>query len=236
MDGYGHRVLRITAALLLCAACSLPSEVTAQDLSVPGTETVRSFGEADLRCMTLAIAYEAGNEPLAGQQAVAEVILNRLAHPAFPKSVCGVVFQGWRRSTGCQFTFTCDGALHRRLQSRTFLAARAVAEEALSGRPSRRVPGALNYHADYVRPYWAPTLDRVAKLGAHIFYRPLAGGVPVSGKERDWSQDEPDQDLIARVLGYGTVAAQVRRAVVPSKSLAASDGRTFAPWGLSINQ
>ena len=85
--------------------------------------------EQDRRCLALAIAYEAAREPVAGQQAVAEVVLNRLAHPSFPKSVCGVVFQGWRRSTGCQFTFTCDGSLRRRLSVATMAEARTVADE-----------------------------------------------------------------------------------------------------------
>ncbi len=106
----------------------------------------------------------------------------------------------------------------------------------LSGEAPRRVPGALNYHADYVHPYWAPTLDRVTKLGAHIFYRPQAGGVPVSGKARDWSLDAPDPQVIAR-------AAQIDAASLPALAAASdprpaavtsTDARVFAPWGLSL--
>ncbi|WP_225206584.1 cell wall hydrolase [Novosphingobium huizhouense] len=213
---------------------SAPSAVRAQDLPIPSADSAQAGDEADRRCLTLAIAYEAGNEPLAGREAVAEVVLNRLAHPAFPKSVCGVVFQGWRRATGCQFTFTCDGALRRRLLPQTLAAARAVADAALSGRLPHRVPGALNYHADYVRPYWAPTLDRVAKLGAHIFYRPLQGGVPVSGKDRDWSQDEPDQELVARVLGLGEAARYAAATPARQVGTPSGDSKTFAPWGLTL--
>lgn len=132
-------------------------------------------------CLTLAVAYEAGYESTEGQQAVAEVILNRVRNPSFPKTVCDVVFAGSTRRTGCQFSFTCDGSLYRRLPGRVMLAARTVAEDALGGRIPSRVPGATHYHADYVNPYWAPTLVRVAKIGAHIFYHPTganAAGTP----------------------------------------------------------
>ncbi|MBB4099272.1 cell wall hydrolase [Sphingomonas kyeonggiensis] len=129
-------------------------------------------------CLTLAIAYEAGYESPEGQQAVAEVVLNRVRHPAFPKSVCGVVFAGSRLKTGCQFTFTCDGSLRRRLTDKVMTQARAVAEQAIDGRLTPLVADALNYHADYVSPYWAPSLDRVTKIGAHIFYRRRGGVTP----------------------------------------------------------
>ncbi len=126
---------------------------------------------AALDCLAKAIAYEAGNEPLAGRQAVAQVILNRVRHRAYPKTVCGVVFQGSERRTGCQFTFTCDGSLHRALSRRTWEAALAVAEQALVGRLPQTVGAATHYHATYVAPRWAPALDRVAVIGAHIFYQ-----------------------------------------------------------------
>lgn len=237
----GHVTFRVTRALRLALLPLLaaPMAARAQD---PAALLTPAASELDRQCLTLAVAYEAAGEPLAGQQAVAEVVLNRMAHPAFPKSVCGVVFQGWRRTTGCQFTFTCDGALRRRLLPRTLTAARAVADAVLSGEAPRRVPGALNYHADYVHPYWAPTLDRVTKLGAHIFYRPQTGGVPVSGqvsgKERDWSQDLPDPQVIAR-------AAQVDTADLPALAMTpaprrvattSAEPKVFAPWGLPLQR
>jgi len=88
-----------------------------------------------------------------------------------PKSVCGVVFDGAARVTGCQFTFTCDGSIRRRLSDPTMITARIVAEQVLAGAAPDRVGGATNYHADYVLPYWALTGTPVAKIGAHIFYR-----------------------------------------------------------------
>jgi hypothetical protein len=127
--------------------------------------------ERALECLTMAIYYEAGNEPLEGQRAVAQVVLNRVRHPAFPASICAVVFQGASRTTGCQFTFTCDGSLARRPSSHGWQRARAVASEALSGAVFEPVGFATHYHANYVAPYWATTLAKNRVLGAHIFYR-----------------------------------------------------------------
>ena len=130
-------------------------------------------------CMTAAVYYEAALESTEGQRAVAQVILNRMRHPAFPKTVCGVVFQGSNRTTGCQFTFTCDGALARTPNPELWARARAVAEAALNGYVMKKVGNATHYHAVYVAPYWSPTLVKVANIGAHIFYRWTGGwGLP----------------------------------------------------------
>lgn len=137
-----------------------------------------------LECMTQAVYYEAATEPLAGREAVAQVILNRVHHPAFPGSVCGVVYQGSERSTGCQFTFACDGSLRRPPASALWNAARAVAAQALAGKVFAPVGHATHYHADYVLPYWADSLDKEVQIGRHIFYR-LKGGL---GAPRTFSQ------------------------------------------------
>ena len=123
-----------------------------------------------LLCLTQAVYYEAGFEPLAGRRAVAQVILNRMRHPAFPKSVCGVIYQ--RNATPvCQFSFVCDGALDRRPEVGAWKVAEAVARAALAGYVEASVGSATHYHADYVAPRWAPLLTKINKLGAHIFYR-----------------------------------------------------------------
>ena len=124
-----------------------------------------------LRCLSQAIYYEAAREPLAGQRAVAQVVLNRVRHPAYPNSVCGVVFQGSARSTGCQFSFTCDGSLTWAPEPWLWRQVESVAAEALEGFVETGVGSATHYHADYVAPYWAPTLVKMTKVGAHIFYR-----------------------------------------------------------------
>ena len=130
-----------------------------------------------LQCLTQAIYYEAGFEPDSGQRAVAQVVLNRVRHPAFPDSVCGVVYQGSELPTGCQFTFTCDGSMSRQPQTTAWDRARRVALSALSGWVEAPVGLSTHYHATYVVPYWAAALDKVTLVGSHIFYAlPGRGG------------------------------------------------------------
>lgn len=122
-------------------------------------------------CLASAVWYEAGNS-LAGQRSVAQVILNRATHPAFPNSICGVVFQGSERTTGCQFTFTCDGSIDRRTPSQAAWArARLVAASALAGSVDPTVGLATHYHTDWVVPYWSSSLDKIAQVGTHLFFR-----------------------------------------------------------------
>ena len=131
-------------------------------------------GSGQLRaqeCLAQAIWYEAASESEAGQRAVAQVVLNRVAHPNWPGSVCGVVYQGSNRSTGCQFTFTCDGSLARRAQGRSWERAQAIAAEALAGSVYEPIGLATHYHTLWVNPYWAASLDHVGTIGAHRFYR-----------------------------------------------------------------
>lgn len=123
-----------------------------------------------LLCMTQAIYYEAGFEPLQGRRAVAQVVLNRMRHPAFPKSICGVVYQG-ARDPVCQFSFVCDGSLYRRPALGAWHEAERVAAAAIDGFVEKSVGAATHYHADYVAPYWAPQLAKISQIGAHIFYR-----------------------------------------------------------------
>jgi hypothetical protein len=124
-----------------------------------------------VQCLAEAVYYEAAREPDVGQEAVAQVVLNRMRHPAYPKSVCGVVYQGSARATGCQFTFTCDGSLRYAPEPGLWKRARAVAERALNGYVDKTVGSATHYHAQYVSPYWAPTLVKMTRVGQHIFYR-----------------------------------------------------------------
>ena len=123
-----------------------------------------------LYCLAQAIYYEAGMEPDAGQRAVAQVILNRVRHPSYPNTVCGVVYQGSERTSGCQFTYTCDGSLRRKPTQFHWDRAKKVAAEALAGKSYTTVGTATHYHASYVYPYWAPSLRFLGTLGAHRFY------------------------------------------------------------------
>ncbi len=144
-------------------------------------------------CLAVAAWYEAGND-FDGQRSVMQVVLNRVAHPSFPKSVCGVVFEGSHRATGCQFTFTCDGSMARRRPSPIAMArARAIAALALKRTIYPEVSQATHYHADYVLPWWSSKLVRLGKVGPHIFYRwpgmrGALSGRPSSASEAELAQ------------------------------------------------
>jgi spore germination cell wall hydrolase CwlJ-like protein len=173
--------------------------IAARAFVLPAGETLDQ--RRALLCLTQAVYYEAGFEPMTGRRAVAQVVLNRMRHPAFPKSVCGVVYQ--RNSTPvCQFTFVCDGSLYRQPAAAAWTQAEQIARAALAGYVERSVGAATHYHADYVAPTWAPLLTKVSKLGAHIFYRwPGAWGQPGAfsgryiGEPRDPASMRPPLNL-----------------------------------------
>jgi hypothetical protein len=131
-------------------------------------------------------------------------VLNRVRDRAFPSSVCGVVYQGSQRSTGCQFTFTCDGSLNRRPSATGWDRARAVASAALAGAVYAPVGSATFYHANYVSPWWASSMDRVATVGAHIFYRWRGGMENALAFRQRYSGAEPS--LTGRTTAADTVA------------------------------
>ena len=184
-----------------------------EDLENPAARAFRFSGSAAARsqaveCLASAVYYEAGNEDVSGARAVAQVVLNRVRHPAFPASVCGVVYQGSTRVTGCQFTFTCDGSLARRPDAAGWRRARAVAEAALSGSVYAPVGWATHYHANYVVPYWASTLDKNAIVGAHLFYH-WAGGW---GRPRAFDQAYRGGEANAAALRTAALAAEAATA------------------------
>lgn len=201
-------MLRLTLGL----ASILPQAAFAQTSPADGVAISRARA---IVCMAQAISYEAGNESIEGQEAVAQVILNRLRHPAYPKTICDVVYQGSARKTGCQFTFTCDGSLRRLRSAQSMAYATAVAEKVLAGGTSSIVGGATHYHANYVSPYWAPSLVKIATIGAHIFYR-MPGA--------------PDFPAVANVdFGRGTARIAPRNSAAQPAQTNAS---LFSPWGL----
>lgn len=124
----------------------------------------------DLECLTQAVYYEARGEPEAGQKAVAQVILNRVRHPAFPKTICGVVFQGVATG-GCQFSFACDGQTHHPTDNPAWRRAEAVAAKALDGQVMSEVGDATHFHVARTGQDWSSSLLKVAQIGAHVFYR-----------------------------------------------------------------
>ena len=173
----------------------------------------------DVECLTQAIYYEARNESEAGQAAVAEVVLNRSRHRAYPKRVCEVVYQ--RNSRTCQFTFTCDGSIGRgAVNPVAWARAERIAREVYEGRSAQLPKNSVNYHANYVRPSWGQRLARVRQIGAHIFYgAPLNGGTnpgayepppPVQARplfERNEALDQAYARLTAQMASNDTPAA-----------------------------
>lgn len=154
----------INAAIPFSKAPLVRAQPYYLERKAPGFERARD-------CLASAAWYEAGDDP-AGERSVVQTVLNRLMHPAFPKTVCGVVFQGQDRATGCQFTFTCDGALVRRSPpEKAWLRAQAIAELALRGNVDPSVGLATHYHTDWVVPTWSGSLDKIAQVGTHLFFR-----------------------------------------------------------------
>jgi spore germination cell wall hydrolase CwlJ-like protein len=144
----------------------------AQRLELQG----KDYDKAE-KCLAQAIYFEARNEPARGQQAVAQVVLNRVFSPHYPKDVCSVVYQNAHRHLSCQFTFTCDGKPERVTERGAWARANRIAVQALNARvwlPD--VNKATHYHAAYVRPHWIRDMKLLVRYGLHIFYRPSKWG------------------------------------------------------------
>ena len=176
---------------------------------------------ASLQCLTAAVYYEARSESFEGQRAVAQVVLNRARHPAFPSSVCGVVYQGSQRRTGCQFSFTCDGSLRAARDPAAWARARKVAGAALAGSVYGPVGHATHYHASYVRPWWAASLTRAVTVGSHIFYR--------------WRGNWGDPKSFRRPYLSAEVAERPDRAPVRTASRS-DEGQIVEAFGVTVRR
>lgn len=177
------KLLKRLAHIGVCVALALPvvpatvNAQTARAVSTGGPEqlyqasTGRQQSGAAHKCLTEALYFEARGESVNGQRAVAEVIMNRVDHPAFPKSVCSVVNQRG------QFSYK-GGSLRMRDRAAANRAAR-IAEEVLAGAPRTLTGGATYFHTTYVRPSWSKRFTRTTKIGSHVFYR-RGGGARVA--------------------------------------------------------
>jgi len=136
--------------------------------------------EQAVACLAQAVFFEAGFEPVEGQRAVAQVVVNRVRDPNFPASVCGVVYQGYARKTGCQFSFVCDGSMFRRPPNEAqWEEAKTIALDALNGYVDGTVGAATHYHAEYCAPWWRKSMVEVTQIGQHVFYTwPGHAGTP----------------------------------------------------------
>ncbi|HSZ52284.1 MAG TPA: cell wall hydrolase [Caulobacteraceae bacterium] len=199
------------SAVTVWAGASAAGGATGASLggAAPEAAEATPYGEdraQAVQCLTQAIYYEAASEPLQGRESVAQVVLNRLRSPAYPKTVCGVVFQGAGGASGCQFTFACDGSMGRRPEPRLWSEAQSIAETVLDGQVPSYVGDATHYHAVYVSPPWRASMIETTRIGAHIFYR------------------QPDS------AGRRSAVASEPRPAPPPRPRPS----TFSPWGLQI--
>ena len=149
-------------------------------LLLPG-QVKASDANNDIYCMAQNIYFEAGNQPLAGKIAVAQVVLNRLKHPNYPATICGVIYQAkykqnWKGNmvpirNQCQFSWFCEGKSDDPVDSPTWLLSLHVARDVVQGRYDDITEGSTHYHNDSVHPYWADSLNETVIINNHIFYK-----------------------------------------------------------------
>jgi hypothetical protein len=210
----------------MAPATVIPAFASAIPASGAATPVFRGLTALDdLRshdCLAQAIYYESASESEEGQRAVAQVVLNRVRHPSWPNSVCGVVYQGpMRPGGGCQFTFTCDGSLARPATGIAWEQARRLAAEALAGRSRSSVGLATHYHTHQVSPAWAPRLTPVGSIGAHRFYQ-LPG---LWGRAQAFTDDYAGSEPLPRPSRI--IFPRERAALLVGPDMAAS--AAFAP-------
>ncbi len=169
--------------------------------AVQGAPSPRVRGR-DLDCLAEAVYYEARGESAAGQAAVAQVVLNRARHPNYPKSVCGVVFQGGFAGD-CQFSFVCDGAMSRPVEPTAWRQARQIAARALSGYVMTSVGRALNFHVSPTGTARDAAPGTVAQLGRHVFF--VAVNRSVAAPPR---HEEPPRVVEANLTARGPDAPE----------------------------
>lgn len=138
------------------------------------------------QCLSEAVFYEARSEQISGQTAVAQVVMNRVSSKHFPNSICGVVYQGAERRTGCQFSFTCDGSTALQPKGRHWDRAQKVARTVMTGATQPIIGRSTHYHTVNIDPHWSSSLQITNTVGSHKFYsfkwreRPASSAVSVA--------------------------------------------------------
>ena len=156
---------RVTAAIALCLLVMIAAGVGSAR-----AEAQKRFSADDVQCLALTMYFEARAEGAEGMSAVAAVVLNRVRHPAFPRTICGVVHQGGE-SAGCQFSYWCDGKSDVPTNGEAWAEAKDLAEEILSASVNDPTEGALFFHAKFIATPWVAKRTRTVQIGRHIFYR-----------------------------------------------------------------
>ncbi|MBE7183557.1 MAG: cell wall hydrolase [Methylobacterium mesophilicum] len=135
------------------------------------------FSEPEQTCLANAVYFESRGENTRGQAAVAQVVLNRVRNPAYPKSICGVVYQNQDLRNRCQFSFACDGIKDRITNQAAYAKAKDIAMAVTAGKVFiPEIGSSTHYYAEYVSPSWARTMEKMKQIGKHIFYRTYGGG------------------------------------------------------------
>jgi spore germination cell wall hydrolase CwlJ-like protein len=156
----------------VAVAAPVPAALPASLRKARGLPGPSTLSNAERECLATAIYFEARSEPPSGQVAVAQVILNRVDNPNYPDSICGVVYENDHRRNACQFSFACDGLPEAALEQQAWEQAKKISDEVVAGQAKvTKVATATHYHATYVDPYWAPSMQRLTKIGAHVFYK-----------------------------------------------------------------
>ena len=183
-----------------------PPLTPAQRLELQG----KDYDKAE-KCLAQAIYFEARNEPARGQQAVAQVVLNRVFSPYYPKDVCSVVYQNAHRHLSCQFTFACDGKPEAINERGAWARANRIATQTLNAKVwLPEVNKATHYHAAYVRPNWIRDMNVMVRHGLHTFYRP-----------RNWGDGSNEAN-------WGTAANTLKPAAATAKPVLTPAQKKFA--------
>ncbi len=212
-------VVRASETVAASPLLALKTTPLAASVRPAAAMVFKKASQNDSDCLAQAVYYEARGEGIDGMRAVAQVILNRVRHPAFPKSICGVVYQGANRRVSCQFSFTCSGIMGRPVEAYNWRRAREVASAALEGYVMKSVGTATHFHATYVAPGWSNTMVRVGTVGSHVFYQFRGRGSRIDNSlESVQASDSP------AVL----VQASTNDAAAPSDALNAAQTTTPA--------
>lgn len=169
VPGTGAPVPRTLSQQIAYARADAP--VTVFDGTVK-SKSGKEVSAKELTCMATAIYFESRGESYRGQIAVGQVVMNRIAHKLYPDTICAVVYQNKSRRNACQFSFACDGRPDRVYDRKAWAQAEEIARGVVAGELYLpEVGNATHYHASYVYPAWAPRMQRVTKIGLHVFYR-----------------------------------------------------------------
>jgi hypothetical protein len=198
-------------------------------------ESQAEFEARERRCLATAIYFEARGEPVRGQIAVGQVILNRVRSPLFPETICGVVYQG-QMQKGCQFSFTCDGHTDIPRDKSQWALAQDIATQIMSGEAWLPEVGySTFYHANYVRPGWASAMNKIDKIGRHIFYKKRNEPPYVVEASTDAPASESDDSgfsimpTLSLVSAVGTSAVSAVAGSSPSSATTPAMSLGYAP-------